>query len=42
MVHGRSVRVQGTKWKSESITDGRTNLLTKVGARDAYASKKIP
>ena len=33
-----------TQWKSESVTDGRTdqpiNQLTGVGARDAYASKK--
>ena len=33
-----------TEWKSESATkqptDGPTNHLTGVGARDAYASKK--
>lgn len=26
------------EWKSESVTDGRTDLLTVVGSRDAYVS----
>ena len=30
-----------TQWKSESITDGPAYGLTRVGGRDAYASKKL-
>ena len=29
-----------TQWKSESVTDQQTYLLTGLGSRDAYASKK--
>ena len=29
-----------TQWKSESVTLGLTDQLTRVGARDTYASKK--
>ena len=30
-----------TKWKSESVTDQRTDRLTGVGARDACLSKNV-
>ena len=30
-----------TQWKSESVTDQQTYLLTGLGSRDASASKKI-
>ena len=29
-----------TEWKSESVTDWPADLLTEVGAEDAYSSKK--